>query len=266
MKMKNLRVKVLFPMLLLSAIALMPVEKIYAGIMVDPTVIEQSGRPGEVINGVYTVTNKSADPLVVNIQAVDWLERYLKQEGTLHPDEWLSFSEMSFTLDAAEVKKIPYTVTVPKDLKGEQAAQVYFEFNNPEAAQSMRTRLGVIFYLAPHDALSLQASIEDFIFDVSKKEDAGDSYSVAFRVRVKNLGDVHIRPFGKIRMQREGHDIVILQINPERGIYAGREEVLSAFVKDVPLLPGEYDVIAEIECGMYGKNNLIIEEKKITVE
>lgn len=266
MHMTRIKTQLLFFSLLSGSLFFLPAHSVQAGIMVEPTVIEQSGTPGEVINGVYTVTNKSTEPLVVTIQAADWLKQYLKQEGTRHPDEWLSFSETSFTLDAAEVKKIPYTVSVPDDLKNEQAAQVYFEFNNPEAAQSMRTRLGVIFYLAPRGQVTMQASIEDFVFDVAKKEEQVDTYSVVFRIRVKNQGDVHIRPFGKIRMQQDGKDSVILQINPERGIYAGRDEVLSAFVKEVPLVPGEYDVIAEIECGMYGKDNLLIEKKKVVVE
>jgi hypothetical protein len=59
---------------------------------------------------------------------------------------------------------------------------------------------------------------------------------------------------------------VILQINPERGIYAGRSDEITALVEGVPLVAGEYDVVAEIQCDMYGVEKMITDKKKVVIE
>jgi hypothetical protein len=242
------------------------VQLSFAGIMVDPTVIELSGTPGEVVTGEYTVINKGEEPVIVTIEPVDWLKRYLKKKDTISPEEWLSFEETTYELGPAEVKKIPYTVTVPENMKSEEAAQVYFSFMGKSGEQALRTRLGVIFYLAATNKVKIKADIEDFFFEAKPTPEKENFYNVNFRVSIKNEGNVHIRPFGAVKIQQDKVDIVVLKINPERGIYAGDSDNIQAYVEEVPLAPGEYTVLAEIHCDMYGEQEIITQKKKVTLE
>jgi len=266
MNTKNRTRKILITLSVALFLALTCAALSYAGIMVEPTVIETSGRPGDVLTGEYKVINKSDEPVIVSIEPVDWMREYLKKERTRDPKEWLSFEETSFELAPAELKKIAYTVTVPKDLKEEQAAQVYFAFMSKDGGQAMRTRLGVIFYLGVSNKVKVKADIEDFFFEAVPSKDVQNAYDVNFRITIENKGNVHIRPFGNVTIKQKKTELVVLKINPERGIYAGDTDAIKAYVEEVPLTPGKYTVIAEMHCDMYGKEKLIKKKKKLTFE
>jgi len=254
-------------LIILGCVVLISASQLWAGIMVQPTVVEKSARPGESFSGEYKVINNGKATVLVTIEPEDWLARYLKKENTVHPKEWISFSEMQFEIEAGEFKKIAYTVTVPKDMEEEQAAQIFFSFRDEDKSESLRTRLGVVFYLGNTRETKINAEIEDFLFEVLPVPEKENSFDVNFRIMIKNDSNVHIRPFGKIYLQQDGKDKVVLKINPERSIYPDRSEALAAYVREVPLKKGvTYDAIASISCDMYEKTKVLTSKQSITVE
>lgn len=251
--------------LVLTVIFLLP-GFVYAGIMVEPSVVEKGGVPGTTYTGEYKVINPTKSKVFITIEPEDWLKRYLQKTDTIDVKEWLTFSENQFEIEPGEFKKIAYTVTVPKALVDEQAAQIFFSFREVGGNESMRTRLGVVYYLGNEKKTDIQAEIKEFTFDVVPIPDKENATDINFGILIENKGNVHVRPFGVVRIQKENKDLVLLEINPEKAIYPNASELISAYVREVPLPSGAYDVIAEISCDMYGKKKMISTRKTITIE
>ncbi len=236
----------------------------YAGIAVQPTVTEMSVAQGKTVEGIYTVINTGTDEMIVTIKPVDWLEKYLKQESTADVNTWLSFDKTEFSVSPGEMKKIKYTVTVPYKLMEEQVAQVYFAFRNKEQAEMFKTRLGVIFYLGIKGKEHLEASVDKVQINTSGNEDGTYNIRTA-AVTIKNSGNVHIRPFGVVRVRKNHEEVARVEIKSGKGIYAGKTDIVYGIGEDIKLTPGTYEAEAEIDCGMYDIENKISKKIYFTI-
>ena len=237
-----------------------------AGIMIDPVIIEESGRPGETITGEYKVINSGHEAVTVRIEPIDWFRQYLDKEDTIDVKKWLSLSQKEFTLEPAQIKKIGYTVSIPEHMEEEQAAQIYFSFRGKSQSESLRTRLGVVFYLGVEGRSEIDAELTEFMFDVLPKPEKEKVYDINFRITVANKSNVHIRPYGTITIKQGEKEVIILQINPEQAIYPEKTDDITAYVKDVPLTPGSYTAAAEIHCAMYDADKVLRTSKKVVIE
>ena len=191
---------------------------IFAGLAVEPTVTEISIEPGETYRGTYKVINTGTEEVLVNIEPEDWLKRYLKKENTVDVSKWLSLDETTFTLAPAAIKEINYSVSIPPEMEEEQAAQIFYSFSRPEIdSKSFRTRLGVIMYLAIKGKERLEATIEGI--RIRKEEVGKGKYKISGRVTVNNTGNIHIRPYGVIRITKYGKRVALIEIQKDKGIY-----------------------------------------------
>jgi len=60
--------------------ALAVTQTLWAGIAVDPTFTEVSLLRGQSNQGTYTVVNNGAAPVIITIEPMDWLKRYLEKK------------------------------------------------------------------------------------------------------------------------------------------------------------------------------------------
>ncbi len=133
---------------------------------------------------------------------------------------WISFSEPTFTLAPDEWKVIKATFAVP-----ETASFGYYYavvFSRAQEAQSVGVRQTAVVG-GTATLVLLEVRVPDAKREVAVTEFSADKrfyefLPAAFRITLKNTGNVHIAPRGNIFIDRGGtHDIAILEVNSEKG-------------------------------------------------
>jgi len=239
-------------------------DSIFAGLAVDPTITEISIARDEIYQGTYTVINTGDEELIVNIEPEDWLKRYLKKENTVDVSKWLVLEETSFTLAPAAMKEINYSVSIPPEMEEEQAAQIFYSFSKKAIdSKSFRTRLGVIMYLAIKGKEHLKAEIEEL--NIQAKKSGKGTYDLVSYIKINNTGNIHIRPYGVVRIMKYGKRVALIEIKKGKGIYPRISDVVSGTATNVELKPGGYKAEAEMYCTMYGIEKKISKKINFTI-
>ena len=116
--------------------------------------------------------------------------------------KWFTFSE-DINLPKDDIVEIPYTITVPEDAKpGGHYATVFVEQKNdeedPNAIQTV-TRIGSLFILRV-EAEGVNESINIEEVEVSFETEGENEKKLILDVYLKNSGNVHLVPGGKISL------------------------------------------------------------------
>jgi hypothetical protein len=240
----------LFILLFLNIPALL-----YAGIGVKPTVTEISLSPGKRRTGTFTVLNDGDKAIKVKVELEDWMRR----EERIEVPSWLEVRPREFELGPGEVRKVKYRIEVPEDSTGELVAMVFFGSLTPGGGGvGIKTRFGVSIYVAIKGTEAVEANIEKL--DVAKYGgENSDNYGISFGVTVENVGNVHIRPKGKVLVEdKEGSRIKDVDIFYGFPVLAQGKRTFAAIWKGGVLSPGEYKGKATISYGeLYGLKDKI---------
>jgi len=237
---------------------------LYAGIGVEPTVTEISLSPGEREKGTFTVSNDGDKAIQVKVEVEDWMRRGERIEVP----SWLEVKPLEFELGPGELKKVKYKIEVPGETTGELAAMVFFgSLTSAAGGVGIKTRFGVSIYVAIKGTEIVEANIEKL--DVAKygTEDS-DNYGINFGVTVGNMGNVHIRPKGKVAIEaKEGSRIKDVDIFYGLPVLPQGKRTFAANWKGGVLPPGEYKGKATISYGeLYGlKDKISIYETLFSV-
>jgi len=228
---------------------------VHAGIGVKPTVTELSLSPGKKKAGIFTVLNDGEETVKVKVELEDWRRR----EEEVRVDSWLKIKPREFKLAPGKVRKVKYKIKVPEEAEGEMVAMVFFGSLAPAGGGvGIKTRFGVSIYVAIKGTEVVEANIEKF--DVTKYagEDS-DNYGINFGVTVENMGNVHIRPKGKVIIDdKEGNRIKEVNISHGFPVFPQAKRAFPAIWKRGVLPPGEYKAKATIYYGeLYGSKDKI---------
>jgi len=242
---------------LLLALLLLNISSLllYAGIGVEPTVTELSLSPGKRKSGSFMVLNDEDKVIKVKVELEDWP----RGRETIDVGSWLEVEPREFELGSGEVKKVKYKIRVPEEAKGELAAMVFFGSLAPAGGGvGIRTRFGVSVYVAIKGTEVVEANIEKL--DVAKYSgEDSDNYGINFGVTVGNVGNVHIRPKGKVVIEdKEGSRIKEVDIFYGLPVSPQGKRTFAAIWKRGVLPPGEYKGKATITYGdLYGLRDKI---------
>lgn len=225
------------------------------GIAVDPPVIEISLAEGENHVDSYKVANFSEQEVDVTVEPVDWQAKYLKRESTADVNDWLYFPQKKFSIPPKKAALVQYELLRKSNVEGEQVAQVYFGFTKKGAESLFKTRYGVILYLGDKGKENLNSKIVNTEFSYQRSE--GGKGDLIARINIDNSGESHVRPHGKIVVyDKDSNQVAEITIKKHRGIYSKASATIDGKVKDVSLPKGEYTAEIEIDCGMYGVDNI----------
>jgi len=228
---------------------------LYAGIGVEPTVTEISLSPGKRRAETFTVLNDGDKAIHVKVELEDW-ER--KEEG-IEVASWLEVKPLKFELGPGEVRKVKYKIEVPEEAKGEVMAMVFFGSIAPAGGGvGIQTRFGVSIYVAIKGTEIVEANIEKL--DVVKYgSESSENYGINFGVSVENMGNVHIRPKGKVIVEdKEGNRIKELDVFYGFPVFPQAKRTFPAIWKGEMLPPGEYKAKATVTYGeLYGLEDKI---------
>jgi hypothetical protein len=220
------------------------------GLILGPARFEVSLPPGEIAEGDYYVQNDTED----NVHVVVEPENCFKEAydyGKLAIKDWVELNKYEFNLNPKEIKKLRLKIKVPKDVKGELAAQIFFTSTplntGGQPGTGIKTRLGAVLYVAIKGTEIVDAEIKSIT--VSKNANEGKE-KLQFEVNVKNNGNVHIRPAGKIVISNKaGKGLVELELKSDKPTLPGEDTPYDALWGNPGLKPGEYKVSVAINYG-----------------
>lgn len=192
---------------------------------VSPPVIELTAKPGEKVIEKFRVRNNLDTPIALQIDTRRLISD--PSEGNPIPEEdakaeelsWVTFDRPEFTANPKEWQDITFTIDIP-----ESAAYGYyyvFRIKPKEDAQVKSTGAtvkGELLVVTLLNVLKKGAESKTELVSFSAKNNINEYLPVDFSVKLKNLGNVHVKPRGNIFITRSGgSDISTLEVNPNVG-------------------------------------------------
>lgn len=201
---------------------------VLGGVEVSPVVVRTSTPPGRAAEGLFHVRNGGSDPVAVAVEPESWPPALGKR-----PVDWLTLEPRQFTLPPGAGQDVMYKAAVPAGARGELGAQVYFASDVPGGqggTLSLRQRFGCVLYVAAAGTEKYKARVDR----VAEKIQQGQR---VFEIFVRNRGNVHIRPSGRVRiLGPEGKEIAVVPLEGRAPVYAGSTRSSYARV-DESLIP-----------------------------
>ncbi len=197
------------------------------GIKVGPIRIEELVEPGEVVK----VTNLADVPQTFYVYVMDFTAQgegggvVLYQAGTQEGSflsSWVEATKEGISFNPGQEKEITITFRVPKEVgPGGYYGAIVF---GPKPPQINPTEGSVIALTHQAAVLALfhvlgevdeNARIREF---ATNKNIYSTPFKVQFLIRVENLGNVHIKPVGSIKItDMRGKEAANLAVNPGGG-------------------------------------------------
>lgn len=212
-----------------------------AAVSIAPSRVEAIVPPGKGFEEKFIVTNTSAEPVVVLVQ---WSDRSV---NALDPN-WLQIETDSITLAPNETKNINYTVSIPEGASGEYNA--WFSIAEDKSAgtvmgANIALRTSIPIYVAVRGTEKFKFSVDDIA--VRNNDNA------TLMLRLKNTGNVHIRPSGTIKVSNtaSGKSFDVPFNDEQWGIVANRSHdyVTTISSDETPLPDGGYTAQINIQAG-----------------
>ncbi len=227
-----------------------------------PPAVEKALNPGERTEGILKVINDSEETLVFTVTMRDFVvedskgtPKFLPQnslDNRYSAANWIAVSPTTFSLLPHKRQELNYFIQVPGNARpgGHYAAVVYKPAsggNIQGSGSSVSTQIGSLFYVGVNGDIKESASILSFL---SKSFQEYGPVSMA--AKIKNNGDLHIKPQGNISVYNFLGQRVDLKGLPENNIFPG------GVVRDYQQNVGSKIMVGPYTAKLlasYGKNN-----------
>ncbi len=204
------------------------------GISISPVKMEDIVDPGETITKYITVTNNT------NLEKTFYV--YLKDfkadgengapkliapgsEKGYYLASWIEITKDPIRFAPYEEKNIPFKINVPKETgPGGYYGAVYFGTKPPKldiegedkgAGMAIGQQTGSLILLQVSGDVVENAVIREFSTD---QEVYGTPFDVKFMIRIQNLGNVHVKPLGTIKITNMfGKEVAKITVNAKGG-------------------------------------------------
>jgi len=182
-------------------------------VLMSPPRMELKLVPGEAITKVIKVRNDFPTRARIRSRSRDW---YHDTEGKVHYQrpgdversaaDWILVNPREFEIPPYETYSVRLTASLPEEAEGTYWTSLSFE-TIPESSagqigMSTRARLICYIYLTCIGTERERAELTDF----TSEEVNGETI---VKVTVKNTGNVHLRPDGKVSVEHDGQSPVV---------------------------------------------------------
>ncbi|MCX6746075.1 MAG: hypothetical protein NTX00_03605 [Candidatus Parcubacteria bacterium] len=176
-----------------------------SAVTVSPPIIELDAAKGDVVNQSIKVRNESAVAVTYYLSA----ERFVAGGEAGQPAftgedvdlaTWIKFPFQSITVPAGATVEVPFSIIVPNYAgPGGHYAAIFLSTAPPEAAKagsqvSIASRIGTLVLVKIAGEINESAQVAEF----STTMKIFKSLPADFNIRVKNDGNVHLKPMGTI--------------------------------------------------------------------
>ncbi|MCL5439028.1 MAG: hypothetical protein M1268_03495 [Patescibacteria group bacterium] len=177
---------------------------------VVPPAVEKSFDPGQATEGVMKVINDSSEVLSFTVEAQDFIVEDSKGTPTILPSNtlskkfsaaaWIGVYPNSFTIAPQEKQILNYYIQVPYNANpgGHYAAIVFSPINImgvKGTGAAVETKIGSLFYVGVNGPINEYSVVSKFF--ANPFQEYGP---VTIDTQIKNLGDMHIKPIGTIKV------------------------------------------------------------------
>lgn len=233
--MKN-RLLILFFVSITAILGLLVFQKVQAafpgeGLTISPPISEPKVKPGESVTQTIRLTNPTAKIIEVYPRTMDFRA---KGEGG-EPDfyvatadsdkfslsKWITYNPTKIVLTPEQVVEYQYTIKVPTDAEaGGHYGAVFFVSEPPKSStESSKVSIGsmvgsLILVTVPGETIE-KGIVDDFVTNL-KLYLTGNT--VNFSTRISNIGNVHFKPKGNIKVKSAfGGQTTTLTFNEKGG-------------------------------------------------
>lgn len=230
--------------------------KIFASessLTVAPAILEQVTAIDQIASTSAMITNTTDFPLPIKGQVSAFLSNNnltKLESATFNAASWFTLTPADFILQPHQSKEIIIHILPNKGAEpGGHYATIYFEPLIPQGVLSPSStislaRIGVLaFLIVPgdiHESLSLD------MLTTSSFQSFGP---ISFDLKLKNLGNIHLMPTGKIEINNMfNQTVTTLPITSEIILPTTTSD--KNLVWDKPLLFGRYTAVATINYGV----------------
>lgn len=215
-----------------------------------PARLEVSLPAGELAEGDYYVQNDTDQDAHILVEPENWFEDVYNYKN-INIKDWVEFDTYEFDLKPKEIKKLKLRIKVPKDVKGELVAQIFFTSTalgeDGKPVEGIKARVGSVLYLSIKGTEVVDAEIKNI--SISKVAEEGKQF-IKVSANVKNKGNIHIRPSGKVAIYNEaGEKVTELDLNYGAPTLPGEEKEYDALWEESKTKKGLYKVSVTINYG-----------------
>jgi P pilus assembly chaperone PapD len=219
---------------------------------ISPLTLEVQVEPGRAHTGTVEIKNAGSETEHVRTYCQDWT---LKPDGLAvfldagklpnSASPWLMLSSTGFDLAPGDSAQVRYTIRPPVDAAGEFRTVIIFEGGAQQvtlhgAPSRIVPRLGTVLYVQCGPPAQPQARITQF----AVSPEGG-------LLIVENTGSGHLRFTGKLEIRQSGQVVRSADLAGFVVLPAPFNQHHAKIAKETfaDLAPGEYEVIAMMDCG-----------------
>ena len=162
----------------------------FAGLSVNPSVINVKGVPGSSYSNAYSLTSTYENPVTVVLEVSKG--NCFSENKDIDVKDWLKFEKTEFNLQPGETVKVPYEVLINDKMKGSLCGRVSF---SAQQSSMINLSISVPIYVIVEGTENVDFEISSLSLTRNSKDG-----SLYYKMTIKNNGNVHIRHSGKIQI------------------------------------------------------------------
>lgn len=224
---------------------------VFAGLGVDPVILEIVVSKNSENKGSFKVLNTSMNPVNIRVEPQE-----LQEAVDFKIKDWLTLDPLEMKLEPNEQKEVSYKIIPPVESRGELRCMVFFIADEiGERRSNIGIRFGVPIYAIIDMTIEFEVSISDIQIGYAENILSGKVY-------INNKSNVHIRPDVQINIF-DSKDKLVKSFTLPYGQPAqvGQNRVFM-FQQNIVLSEGKYKLVAKVDYGkLYCLNNRVVEKK-----
>lgn len=238
-----------------------------SALAVSPAILEHVLEPGKPVSFTVQVNNITNFPLPVKAMVRDFTVQFTELEKTererLDASKWFKIEEPDFILQPNQTRTVKGVILPPPEAEpGGHYATVYFQPLIPHEALSpstayMNSQVGVLAFLIVKGDIEQSAEYAKGLTAPGLVQ----SGPVEFSFSIRNTGNVHLMPAGKLNVY-DWRGSLAGQIALPAGVILPNANKEYTLTWDGARLPGQYR--AELEVS-YGNNNTQLQKISVVV-
>lgn len=196
-----------------------------AGISISPLKFELNVAPASETSGTVKITNDTGKAITLYTSREDFVAgddsgtpTFVKPQNqgsdVFSLANWITIEDKNLTLAQGETREVRFTVKVPGNAEpGGHYGAIFFAPAADKGQVAVIQRLGALVLVDVPGEAKVSANLEKFEIGTSSgtKFDAKTEFStfpIAFSTRLKNDGNVHVKPTGKIELVDESGEVL----------------------------------------------------------
>lgn len=210
----------------------------FAGLSIDPSIVNISGIQGSYCKNAYSVTNTGNEPVKVSITLTNGIS--FSENVGVNVEDWLKFEKTEFDLNPKEQIEVPYEVFISSNMKGSVCGKI--DFFSQEENSMIDIVVSVPIYIIVKDTENIDFKIDSI--EIDRNETDKNLY---YKMVIKNDGNVHIRHSGKIQIYDSKKEKELDTIDIEETVPTYCEQTREFIEKFSQLEEGTYVAVFTIE-------------------